>query len=174
MDSNKDSNLFSYTFLSLSGLPQLVPQMATSGGLLMPASAAVMCNTFMPTAHLQHLFGQIYPAPMTPDSSPSAPSVSSSNPTPPRNVTPITEPSGSMPTTAEENRSPTGVLNAESSILCPSLKNLQNSQNEHNILSRETQSTPDVVGLGTSSSNTNSSPVLQNEYHGRYIKSKEI
>ncbi len=76
-------NLSIYSSASLfSGLSHILPQVPASRNLLLPAA--------MSAAHLQQLLAQIYATPMTPDASPSAPSVTSSNATPPRNLTPVT------------------------------------------------------------------------------------
>ena len=164
----------------VSGFQHLLPQMATSAGLLMPAAAA-MCNSFIPAAHLQHFLAQAAyptPTPMTPDSSPSAPSVSSSNPSPPRNVTPVnqdqkplivvTEPSGnsSLVSAAEVNKIPVGVLDTEPSTPSPHANSIHGSprrsspHGDHNG-HREAQSVAEVFKRGTSPANMDNLPVLQ-------------
>ena len=153
--------------------------MATSAGLLMPAAAA-MCNSFIPAAHLQHFLAQAaYPTPMTPDSSPSAPSVSSSNPTPPRNVTPVnqdqkplimvTEPSGnsSLVSAAEMNKIPVGVLDTEPSTPSPHSRSIHSSprrsspHGDHNGHQETQLAAAEVFKRGTSPANTDNLPVLQ-------------
>ena len=162
----------------VTALPQLLPQMTTSAGLLMPAAAA-MCNSFIPAAHLQHFLAQAaYPTPMTPDSSPSAPSVSSSNPTPPRNVTPVnhdqkplivvTEPSGnsSLVSAAEVNKIPVGVLDTEPSTPSPHARSMYGSprrsspHGDHNG-PQEAQSAAEVFKRRTSPANIDNLPHVQ-------------
>ena len=167
----------------VTDLPHLLPQMATSAGLLMPAAAA-MCNSFIPAAHLQHFLAQAaYPTPMTPDSSPSAPSVSSSNPTPPRNVSPahqdqkplivVTEPSGnsSLVSATEVSKIPVGVLDTEPSTPSPHARSVHGSPRRssprgHNC-HQEGQSATEVFKRGTSPGNIDNLSVLQ-EHQGKF------
>ena len=171
-------SVFRICVILFSGLPHLLPQMATPSGLLMPATAAAMCNTFIPAAHLQHILAQAYPAPMTPESSPSAPSVSSSNPTPPRNVTPVnqdqkpvivvTKPSGdkSVATAADVDKIPVGVLDFEPTTPSPRSVHSspgRSSPRDNHIREGEVEPASEVLKQKPFSRNADSLPALQKE-----------
>ena len=156
--------------------------MGTPSGLLMPTAAAAMCNTFIPAAHLQHILEQAYPAPMTPESSPSAPSMSS-NPTPPRNVTPdqnpaivVTEPSGAVVTDTNVAKIPVGVLDTEPCMLSPNPRTVHSSPrrlspNEPHNQRSELESASNNITQIPYLNIAENLPVLQKEEKGKLFHS---